>query len=331
MQYSYPESAQWGEDYLAGVAKEFFGADHGIIVSNWDITRLGWLARPRTPELELLYGTGRNWDLWLYTPVDGEGVGGPLGAEAQGILPGFDRVLAASEWGCQLLRNSGRLDADWLPHLVSTSVFRPAEKARELITGWDSSDIILGCVMANQSRKDYPVAFDAARLLAREYGKRFKFWLHTDRMIGYWNVYALAADYGIAPMVTIGLSDEQLALRYSACDCTILPSAGEGFGFPIAESMACGTPCVTTDYAAGQELVVEHQRVKPLAYRIDTQYNVKRAVLDPGGFVIASAFEIERKRADWGGVSAQCRERVEHLGTERLKWPWMKWFKEGLR
>jgi glycosyltransferase involved in cell wall biosynthesis len=346
--YSYPESAQWGEDYLAGVAKDFFGEDYGIVFSNWDLTRLGWLAAPRTPELSMQYGPGRNWDLWVYSPVDSEGVGGPLGAEVQQILPGFDRVLAPSEWGMNLLRNSGRVDADWMPHLVDTKVFKPRDlprehfngwvlsptSARSLITGWNPDDIILGCVMANQARKDYPVAFDCARLLAREYGKRFKFWLHTDRLVGYWNIPALAADYGIgesiAGNVTIGLSDQQLALRYSACDSTILPSH-EGFGFPIAESLACGTPALVTDYAAGQELVVQGMRVAPVAYRIDTQFNVKRPVLSGRSFADAVATMIEYKRNDWEGMSEECRARVEHLSFERLKWPWMKWFQEGLR
>jgi glycosyltransferase involved in cell wall biosynthesis len=342
-QYSYPASAQWGEDYLAGVARDFFGGDHGIVITNWDISRLGWLANPRTESLQALYGAGRNYALWLYTPVDSEGVGGPLGAECQQILPGFDRVLAASEWGCELLRNSGRPDADWLPHLVDTRIFKPymdrkvpgwiLEKgsARNLIMGWDPDDIILGCVMANQSRKDYPVAFHTAQLLAREYGKRFRFWLHIDQMIGYWNVYALAADYGIQDslQVTIGLSDAQLALRYSACDCTILPSP-EGFGFPIAESLACGTPCVVVNYAAGQELVDERMRVAPFGYRIDTIFNVRRPVMDERDFARGSQAWIERKRADWEGVSGECRARVEHLGMERLKWPWMKWLRKGL-
>src|ERR1700688_812208 len=84
--FSYPESGQWGEDYLASVASDFFGGDHGVVLTNWDITRLGWLGCPSTQALVFLYGPSRNWDLWVYVPVDSEGPAGPLGSECQRIL-----------------------------------------------------------------------------------------------------------------------------------------------------------------------------------------------------------------------------------------------------
>ena len=146
---------------------------------------------------------------------------------------------------------SGRTDADWLPHGILSDHFRIYDFPG-LMTGWSTQDVWVGCAMANQSRKDYPVAFKCFQLLKGVYGNRFHCWLHTDSLVNYWNVFALSHEYGVGDCieVTLGLSDSQLAIRYSACACTILPSGGEGFGFPIAESMACGTPCVVTDYAA---------------------------------------------------------------------------------
>ena len=41
------------------------------------------------------------------------------------------------------------------------------------------------------------------------------------------------------------VTDEELATLYSGALATIFVSSYEGFGFPILESMACGTPCVT--------------------------------------------------------------------------------------
>ncbi|MFX3624796.1 MAG: glycosyltransferase [Ectobacillus sp.] len=40
------------------------------------------------------------------------------------------------------------------------------------------------------------------------------------------------------------LSSEDLAGLYKACDCLVHPYRGEGFGLPIIESMACGTPVI---------------------------------------------------------------------------------------
>jgi glycosyltransferase involved in cell wall biosynthesis len=142
-----------------------------------------------------------------------------------------------------------------MPHGIWVDKFHPVPNAKQLLDWQDK--IVCGCVMANQSRKDFPVAFQTFARLLRA------LWLtlpcvaahqHTE---GYWDVQLLAAEYGVGESleVSLSLNDEQLAVRYSACDCTILPSGGEGFGYPIAESLACGTAAVVTGYAGGQELV----------------------------------------------------------------------------
>lgn len=41
-----------------------------------------------------------------------------------------------------------------------------------------------------------------------------------------------------------------LAGLYRACDCLVSPYRGEGFGLPIVEAMACGTPAIVTGYGA---------------------------------------------------------------------------------
>lgn len=48
--------------------------------------------------------------------------------------------------------------------------------------------------------------------------------------------------------------DQDLTALYNACTLCAFPSIEEGFGYPVLESMACGTPCVTSDHAALVEL-----------------------------------------------------------------------------
>jgi len=43
------------------------------------------------------------------------------------------------------------------------------------------------------------------------------------------------------------LAEAELAGLYTACDCLVHPYRGEGFGLPIAEAMACGTPVIVPD------------------------------------------------------------------------------------
>lgn len=52
---------------------------------------------------------------------------------------------------------------------------------------------------------------------------------------------------GIEDRVTFArnISDEELAELYQKATATFFPSLYEGFGLPVLESMACGTPVVT--------------------------------------------------------------------------------------
>ena len=59
-----------------------------------------------------------------------------------------------------------------------------------------------------------------------------------------------------APVIPTGyVSEEGLVALYSSADCFLFPSFAEGFGFPVLEAMACGTPVVAGDRSSLPEVV----------------------------------------------------------------------------
>lgn len=65
---------------------------------------------------------------------------------------------------------------------------------------------------------------------------------------------ALARDMGVTVAVLPFLDRSTLAAIYRRCALLVMPSEREGFGLPLVESLACGTPVVASDIAALREV-----------------------------------------------------------------------------
>jgi Glycosyl transferases group 1 len=53
------------------------------------------------------------------------------------------------------------------------------------------------------------------------------------------------------------LSDGRLWAVYRLARCTVFPSLNEGFGLPVAESLAAGTPAITSDFGSMLEIAAQ--------------------------------------------------------------------------
>ncbi|MBK9578053.1 MAG: glycosyltransferase [Fibrobacteres bacterium] len=61
----------------------------------------------------------------------------------------------------------------------------------------------------------------------------------------------------MAPIVLLDgfVSESDLPSLYAACDVFVLPSRGEGWGFPFLEAMASGKPCIATAWGASMDFL----------------------------------------------------------------------------
>lgn len=330
-QYSFSEDEQWGENLIESAWSDFAGSDPGIIMTVWDPSRLNWFANPMMGDrLEQFLKSGR-FIRWGYIPVDSYGIGNKLTTQVKDTLLGYDRLLAYTLFGKQIIENTIGREVDWIPHGYDHEVFQPRGRAAgRAILGVNETDTLIGCVMSNQGRKDWATAFGAIAQL-RNSNPALKFWAHTDVIERYWNLMALAFDFGIQNSIVVTqtgmFNSEQLSYLYSACDITMLPSLGEGFGYPIVESLACGVPVVHGNYGGGAELLPDRNwLVEPVTERLDGLWNCVRPVWNPKDW----AEKIQEVLGEFVD-STTCMGAVEHLQWRTL-WPscWHKFFLEGI-
>lgn len=58
--------------------------------------------------------------------------------------------------------------------------------------------------------------------------------------------------------LVMGYSQDGMNAMYSATDCYVQPTLGEGFGLPVLEAQACGCPVIATDCTSMPDLVCPH-------------------------------------------------------------------------
>lgn len=329
MQYTYPEFGGWGEEWLQDVWTDFARGEEGVVFTIWDPSRLLWLGNPVGMPNEA-WLRKPPFKKWGYFPIDHYGPGMKLSTLEAAAVAGYDRVLAYGEFGARVIENSIRPanPCDWMPHGINLNTFQRRDAIGvRLGHGIHPNMVVVGVVMTNQTRKDWGLTFEIIKKLDEELSGNLYVWCKTDSIDRHWDFRALVADFRLGDTVHIDLdylTDQEMSYMYSACDVTILPSLGEGFGYPIVESMACGTPCVAGAYAGEGEL--SPYKVVAAEYRHEAAYNSVRPVYDPQAWV-AQILDVLRNKPKPEDMRAQ----VEYLDWPNLHTVWERWFKEGVQ
>jgi glycosyltransferase involved in cell wall biosynthesis len=185
-----------------------------------------------------------------------------------------DRVRMAykrivfSKFGEQMVHDAG-LDCYYVPHCVDTDVFKKTSRkeAREKL-GIKDDKFIVGMVAANKgtpSRKAFTQQIEAYANFAK--GKdNVLLYLHTAKAEHGENAGVNLVEFikylGIQEKVAfcdqytnvVGYPDEYMVNVYNAMDVLLSVTMGEGFGIPIIEAQACGTPVIVGEWTAMTEL-----------------------------------------------------------------------------
>ena len=104
---------------------------------------------------------------------------------------------------------------------------------------------------------------------------------------------------------------EELATLYRSAACLVFPSSYEGFGLPILEAMASGTPVVTTRAGATTEVAGEAAVLVDSADPVALAGGVERALADRDRLVAAG---LERaRRFSWAETARRTLDLYREL------------------
>ena len=112
------------------------------------------------------------------------------------------------------------------------------------------------CVGSHEPHKNHLAVLHAAELLWRD-GLDFELAFVGGRGwdISEFDARLNALIEGGRAVTNLGsVTDDELWSLYRGAMFTVFPSIHEGFGLPVAESLACGTPAVTTRYGSTGEI-----------------------------------------------------------------------------
>ena len=238
----------WGEDSIVAHAKDF-QAD--IVITLMDI----W-------PLQTAFKDQVRWV--AVVPVDHDEVPPPVLVRAKDAW----KVVAYSKYGQEAFKRKG-IEATYIPHCVDTKIFKPLDKKKSRETFAIPEDAyVVGMVAQNKSsspsRKSFQQALEAFRDFAKD-KPHAKLYLHTiiGTEQGGMNILEYCEFLGIADRLIYTLpynylykfGPEDLAKLYSSFDVLLNPSTGEGFGVPLVESQACGTPVIAGNWTSMPELI----------------------------------------------------------------------------
>jgi glycosyltransferase involved in cell wall biosynthesis len=320
----------WGASYIEALWQSRFGRTPGILWLIWDPGRLAAYREIQIPVQK-----------WAYTAVDSTNINRTLGGPARVALESFDRIIAYGRWGAGVIETL-RHPVPYLPHGMTTEIYWPGAEwggvsfVRSQLGPYFQPNVqkLVGCVATNQPRKDLGLFCHTLAEL-RDGGIPVFGWLHTDTLVKDWAIPQLIDDFGLQRhlVVTMGeFTDDQLAAFYRACSVTIAPGLGEGFGYPIVESLAAGTPVVHGDFGGGAELIPKREWRFPVReLRLDSVYALKRPVYRASDVVnaILRIFEWQHLVGE-DTTRAYCHGAVAHLDWLAL-WPrWRSWIRQGL-
>lgn len=241
----------YGNDIIQAHTKHFNANVVITLIDAWVLQNIGQKVKPAL------------WLPWL--PIDHD----PVPQKVLEAISDAHLPLTYAKWGHEMLNRHG-IQNYYIPHGIETSIYKVLDQ--ELVERFKEQYLkhtghLTIMVAANKGypdRKNFQGQLAAWANFAKN-KPDVKLYLHTEPTSIYQglNLPRLCQELGISEKVMfpdryeyfIGLPPEYLAMIYNSANVLMGAAMSEGFGIPLIESQACGTPVITTNFSAMPELV----------------------------------------------------------------------------
>jgi glycosyltransferase involved in cell wall biosynthesis len=253
-----------------------WGAD--VVFTHYD----AWCYHPKRPGVSSMK---HPWVPWF--PIDSDDVPTLVLDTVRGVRGAAFRVTQTHHGVAAM--EAHNTQCAYVPASYDSRVYRPMDR-RQAREDMGVGDRFFAVMVSNNtgtkdapSRKAFPQVFQA-----------FKWFLESepDALLyvhaftsGHLELEQHAAEVGIIDNIRFADSydlhsghygAEDMATLYNAADVLVNPSMGEGFGVPIVEAQACGTPVITGDWTAMSE-------VTRTGYKIPKERSARYQLVGYGG------------------------------------------------
>lgn len=178
-------------------------------------------------------------------------------------LRSADKIIAVSETTAADLNERLGVPRDKISVCYAgvDEAFRPIDRtyaAQEIARKHGTSTDYICSVGTVEPRKNLITLIDAMRILKSAHGFPYQLLIAGASGWKNSNIYGQVERLGMTEREVkfLGhIADEDLPLLYSGAQLFVFPSLYEGFGIPLIEAMACGTPIVASSARPVPEVV----------------------------------------------------------------------------
>lgn len=248
-------SSQFGDDRWGNqsLAHHLLWIDPDIIITWLDgqgLIGYGWNEHP----------------IYMWAPIDTW----PVPQQEEAIYGRAAKLMVPSKWGQKVLEDQG-IKSEYLPCGIDLKTYDIDEVGRQrwrkqLRPEIDNDTFLIGSVGLNTGspdRKGYGFEFDVIKEFSKTHDD-FRVYIHTNAHgdAGATDLVMLRREMGLDDVICFSrpsgpLGETELYMRdmYNAFDVLLHCGVAEGFGLPVIEAQACGTPVVANACTSMTELI----------------------------------------------------------------------------